>query len=131
MKKIIYSPILKFLAVILFCTSMVLGVLTATAGIEDFYKVTPNLYSFENDFSESWYMASLLQEPERVICNAYHEYYSDAFDEQGNPLSSKFEDLDVYIHRQIKYSLNSDKINYYIQWNQMGGYVNGNVSEIR
>ena len=51
MKKIIYSPILKFLAVILFCTSMVLGVLTATAGIEDFYKVTPNLYSFENDFS--------------------------------------------------------------------------------
>ena len=52
MKKIVYSPIRKFLAVILFCTNMVLGVLTATAGIEDFYKVTPNLYSFEKDFSE-------------------------------------------------------------------------------
>ncbi len=131
MNKIIYSPILKFLAVILFCTNMVLGVLTATAGIEDFYKVTPNLYSFEKDFSESWYMASLLQEPERIVCNAYHEYYSGVLDEQGNPLSSKFEDLDVYIHKQIKNSLRSDKINYYIEWNHMGGYSNGNVSEIR
>ncbi|MBQ6990315.1 MAG: HAMP domain-containing histidine kinase [Clostridia bacterium] len=132
MKKIIYSPILKFLAVILFCTSMVLGVLTATAGIEDFYKVTPNLYSFENDFSESWYMASLLQEPERIVCNAYHEFYSGVLDEQGNPLSSKLEDLDQYIHEAIKYSLESNKINYYIEWNRLGGYANGNsVSDIR
>ena len=132
MKKIVYSPILKFLVLLLFCASMVLGVLTVASGVADFYKVTPNLYSFEEDFSESWYMASLLQEPERIICNAYHEFYSGAFDEQGNPLSSKFEDLDQYIHEAIKYSLESNKINYYIEWNRLGGYANGNsVSDIR
>ena len=53
MRKIIYSSILKLIAVILCITSIVSGVLIVTEGILEYDKEKTDIYSFESDFSES------------------------------------------------------------------------------
>ena len=53
MKKIVYSGVTKFVAVILFIASVVLGTLCVTDGITTYFDEETKVYYFENDFSES------------------------------------------------------------------------------
>ena len=63
MRKVVYSSITKFIAVILFIASIVSGVLIATDGALAYFNQEEEIYNFESDFSESWYISSLLSEP--------------------------------------------------------------------
>ena len=74
MKKIIYSNYTKFIAVVLFITSIVLGALTVTNGIAEYGNEKEVIYRFENDFSEARHFSHLLDAPESAIFNAYHSY---------------------------------------------------------
>ena len=71
MKKIIYSNYTKFIAVVLFITSIVLGALTVTNGIAEYGNEKEVIYRFENDFSEARHFSHLLNAPESAIFNAY------------------------------------------------------------
>ena len=53
MKKIVYSGVTKFIAVILFIASIVLGTLCVTDGLIEYFDEETEVYYFENDFSES------------------------------------------------------------------------------
>ena len=75
MKKIIYSSITKGIAVILFIAFIVFGVLTASGGIVDYCNEEEDIYSFETDFSESWFVSSLLNETENVVFNAFRNAF--------------------------------------------------------
>ena len=75
MRKIIYSSILKLIAVILCITSIVSGVLIVTEGILEYDKEKTDIYSFESDFSESWYMSYLLGIPEEIVYSAYNQTF--------------------------------------------------------
>ncbi len=75
MRKIIYSLPLKITAVILFIASIVLGALTAVSGIVEYQDRDENVYSFESDFSECWYISYLLNEPEYTLIRAYHDSF--------------------------------------------------------
>ena len=75
MRKIIYSSILKLIAVILCITSIVSGVLIVTEGILEYDKEKTDIYSFESDFSESWYMSYLLGIPEEIVYSVYNQTF--------------------------------------------------------
>ena len=61
MKRIVFSSVTKFIAVLLFTASIVLGALAVTDGIIEFYNDDEFIYNFESDFSESWYIRHLLR----------------------------------------------------------------------
>ena len=75
MRKIVYSGALKFIAVLLFIATVVSGVLVATNGVFTYFNQDEDIYAFEEDFSESWFIRSLLDTPESLIYNAYHDVY--------------------------------------------------------
>ncbi len=122
MKRIINSAVLKFVAVLIFIASITLGTLTAAKGIEDYNK-DDYLYSFENDFSESWIVSDLLNEPVQVMRSVYNSVYPETeYDAYGNPVVNY--DID---NRKIKSVIGqyfsdfsgSENINYFVQWNDM------------
>ena len=146
MKKIIYSNYTKFIAVILFIASIVLGALVVTDGISKYFDEEELVYHFENDFSESRYFSHLLDEPENVIFNAYHNLFelsasdnadivpneentlyptdtglSIVNDENGTTVKTKITPNKETIEKNIEERLNNlycnDLINYYIKWN--------------
>ena len=53
MKRFLYSPYTKAIAVILFVLSLALGALCAVNGIAELSKEETIVYQFENSFSES------------------------------------------------------------------------------
>lgn len=112
MRKIVYSGIMKFIAAALLLVSLVSGVLTVTNGIITFYNEKNEIYSFERDFSESWYLSQLLDGPETAIYNAYF----DTFGEYNN---LNTEELKSNVKKRLEEFYNSDKINYYVQWNDV------------
>lgn len=122
MKRIIYSPVLKFLAVLIFIASITLGTLTAAKGIEECNK-DDFLYSFENDFSESWFISGLINEPVQRMLNAYHIVFSEIeYDAYGNPVPK--DDVDSKKLKEIIGQCFSnlsayDEINYFAQWNDV------------
>jgi len=63
MKKIVYSGFLRFVAVILFVGSIVLGVLSVSDGVYSYCREELDVYSLENDFSGSQYLRAMLEEP--------------------------------------------------------------------
>ena len=75
MRKIIYSSILKFIAVILCIASIVLGVLVVIDGILAYDRENMDIYSLENVFAESWYVSYLLSIPEDIVHAAYLETF--------------------------------------------------------
>ena len=85
MRKIVYSGALKLVAVLLFIVTVVSGVLVATNGIFYFDSQEDEIYAFEEDFSESWYIRSLLDTPESLIYGIYHDVYYE-YDEWGNQI---------------------------------------------
>lgn len=123
MKKIVYSGALKLVAVLLFIVTVVSGVLVATNGIFYFDNQEDEIYAFEEDFSESWYIRSLLDTPESLIYGIYHDVYYE-YDEWGNQIhktDSDSEELRLEFEKRITDVFgepnNFEKINYYVLWN--------------
>ena len=84
MKRIVFSNVTKFIAVILFVVSVVMGVLAVTDGIIAFFNEDEFIYNFESDFSQSHYFSYLLNEPENVIFNAYESQFYKYYDKNGH-----------------------------------------------
>lgn len=120
MKRIIYSGFVKFLAVILFVASMVCGVLTATHGIIAFHGEEENVYFFERDFSQSGVISSLLNEPEWAVVSAYHPFTSNGQTyENGIDMEENGKAIGETIQQRFTDFFYDDKINYFVQWNDV------------
>ena len=121
MKKIKYSNYTKFIAVVLFITSIVLGALTVTNGIAEYGNEKEVIYRFENDFSEARHFSHLLDAPESAIFNAYHNFYlvdgeTETVDKE-RPLIVNGETIEQNIKKKLDDLYCADKINYYVKWN--------------
>ena len=121
MKKIIYSNYTKFIAVVLFITSIVLGALTVTNGIAEYGNEKEVIYRFENDFSEARHFSHLLDAPESAIFKAYHNFYlvdgeTETVDKE-RPLIVNGETIEQNIKKKLNDLYCADKINYYVKWN--------------
>lgn len=124
MRKIVYSGALKFIAVLLFIATVVSGVLVATNGVFTYFNQDEDIYAFEEDFSESWFISSLLDTPESLVYNAYHDVYYE-YDEWGHRIHKDIdsEELRLELEKRITEIFgepnNFEKINYYILWNDL------------
>lgn len=122
MKRIVNSTVLKFLAVLIFIASITLGTLTAAKGIEDYNK-DESLYNFENDFSESWIVSDLLNEPVLVMRSVYNSVYPETgYDSYGNPVINYSVDsrkIKSVIGQYFSDFSGSDNINFFVKWNDM------------
>lgn len=114
MKKIIYSSYLKIFAVILFVASIVLGALAVTKGVVAFSNEEDQVYSFENEFSDSWYIGNLLSAPENVVFNAYHRY-----DPYGNPIIQNSAVVANNLQKSFEEFYYAQEVNYFVQWNDL------------
>jgi len=125
-RKIVYSGFLKFLAVILFIAGVVLGALTVTDGIMDFYSEDEFIYGFESDFSQSRYVSHLLDAPENEIFDVYHSFFYKYYDNNGRYAGTETAAAEFMktaaqeIQLRFEDFYYDDKINYFVQWN---GYV--------
>ena len=125
MRKIVYSGALKFIAVLLFIASIVSGVLVATNGVLDYFDQDVDIYAFEKDFSESWYIRSLLNTPESLAYESYHNIFYE-YNEMGYRVPKgdiDSEELRLEFEKRIKEIFgeqnNFEKINYFVQWNDL------------
>lgn len=124
MRKIVYSNITKFIAVLLFIASIVSGVLIASDGVLEYFNQDEEIYNFEGDFSESWYITSLLSEPENIMYMAYHstfyeEKYGEWFVKEDMDSEEIREELTNQLNESFGNHSNFDKLNYYVQWNDL------------
>lgn len=125
MRKVIYSNILKIIAVVLFIASIVLGTLTVTNGVMKYCEEEEEIYSLENDFSESWYVQHLLDTPKGLMYNIYHSTFYRCDDDEctyekvEKESSELQETLRNKIEEQFGNYYNFDKLNYYVQWNDV------------
>ena len=115
MRKFLNAMWLKVPAVILFVACVVCGMLTVTNGVVTYMAEPMDLYSLEEDYSESWYFPSLLSEPESAVFNACNSVLANPF---------RYENVDLYsdeitskIQEVFEPYEYADKINYYIRWN--------------
>ena len=126
MRKIVYSSITKFIAVVIFILGIVGGVLTGADGIMEYCNQEEEIYNFENDFSESWYISNLLGDPENVVYNAYRSVFYE-YDGHGlqRPIDEDIssEEIRLKLENNLKERFaeyyNSGKVNYYVQWNDL------------
>lgn len=122
MKKAVYSSALKFIAVLLFVVSITLGSLAFVKGFSDYHNDDDFVYSFESDFSESWYISNLLNEPALRMLNVYHLAMPESeYDINGNPVikETDTEKVKGVIKQWFNDFEAADKINYFVQWNDM------------
>lgn len=124
MRKVVYSSITKFIAVILFIASIVSGVLIATDGALAYFNQEEEIYNFESDFSESWYISSLLSEPENLVYNAYRSvFYVDDGTGLQHPIKDRIDSEEIRLalvnnlEERFSDCYYSKMINYYVQWN--------------
>ena len=125
MRKVVYSSITKMFAVLLLIACIVTGVLFATAGIFEYFHDEEDIYAFEDDFSESWYVRSLLDTPHNLMYNVYHDVFYE-HDEYGHRIireNVSTDELRTEFIKRMKEIFgeprNFDKINYYVQWNDL------------
>ena len=126
MRKIVYSSITKFIAVVIFILGIVGGVLTGADGIMEYCNQEEEIYNFENVFSESWYISNLLGDPENVVYNAYRSVFYE-YDGYGlqRPIEEDIssEEIRLKLENNLKERFaeyyNSGKVNYYVQWNDL------------
>ena len=122
MRKIVYSNVTKCIAVVLFISSIVCGVLAATDGILEYDSQEEEIYNFESSFSESWYILNLLNDPENVVYYAYRSVFHP-YDDSGNRVSKDINEeetrLEMVHNLEERFSeyYYSEVVNYYIQWN--------------
>ena len=119
MRKVVYSSITKLVAVLLLIACIVVGVLFTTAGIYEYFHSEEEIYAFEDDFSESWYVRSLLDTPHNLMYNVYHDVFYE-HDEYGHRIIRENVSTDELRTEFIKRMeeifgepRNFDKINYY------------------
>ena len=125
MRKVVYSSITKLVAVLLLIACIVVGVLFTTAGIYEYFHSEEDIYAFEDDFSESWYVRSLLDTPQNLMYNIYHDVFYE-YDEYGHRIIREDFSTDELRAELIKRMEeifgepgNFDKINYFVQWNNL------------
>ena len=125
MRKVVYSSITKLVAVLLLIACIVVGVLFTTAGIYEYFHSEEDIYAFEDDFSESWYVRSLLDTPQNLMYNVYHDVFYK-YDEYGHRIIREDFSTDELRAELIKRMEeifgepgNFDKINYFVQWNDL------------
>lgn len=125
MRKILYSSTLKFLAVVLLIACVAGGVLVAAHGVLNYFDQDVDLYDFEEDFSKAKCLSLWLEEPENVMFNAYRSTFLQLEDQTAsdnsveNGSTEKAEKLEANIRKWFEEFENSDKINYYVQWNDV------------
>ena len=113
MKKIIYSNITKFIAVVLFVASIMSGAVGVFKGIVDYEKEEFPVYEMEDNFSEAKYFANLCDAVESAVSHSYHDYYSDSVTQQ-TPDEDTFMQMigetldDLYCYKEV---------DYYVKWN--------------
>ena len=123
MRKIVFSTVVKLIAVLLLIAIILGGVLTVTTGLYEYFAVDEDIYAFEEDFSESWFVSSLLNTPQSLMDGVYHHIYYE-YNEYG--LQSVKEPTDALraafteeLVERFGNSNNFEKIDYYVQWNDM------------
>lgn len=123
MKKIIYSSAVKMIAVLLFVACVALGVLTVADGVITFLNEEKEIYSFERDFSKSWFLSYLLDQPESAMFSAYRATFPQ-FDKEGrqikwdaDAISEKKDELEANIKEAFRDFYDSDKVNFFVSWN--------------
>ncbi len=126
MRKVVYSSITKVIAVVLFIAGIVSGVLIAADGFLEYFNQEEEIYNFESDFSESWYISSLLGEPENLVYNAYRSvFYVDDASGFLRPKNDKIdsEEIRLALEKNLKERFSnyyySEMINYYVRWNDL------------
>lgn len=125
MRKVIYSNILKTIAVVLFIASIVLGALAVTNGVMKYCKEEEEVYSLEKEFSESWYVQHLLDVPKDLMYSIYQStfYRYDEYDYTNKKVEKEPAELQETLKNKIEEQFgnynNFDKLNYYIQWNDI------------
>ena len=105
MRKIVYSVPLKIIVVLLFIASIVSGVLFATKGFWDYSNQDMDIYSFDEEFSQSRYISSLLGEPESIILSVYYDVFYEEYDEMDYFVPKEdadSEELRVEFEKRIK-----------------------------
>ncbi|MBQ9150903.1 MAG: HAMP domain-containing histidine kinase [Clostridia bacterium] len=143
MKKVIYSNITKALAVILFIASIVSGVLVVIDGIVQSEQEKEYIYGFENEFTDSKHIRSLLEAPQYTILSAYYDVYhkEDVKPElgtgiiedgvpteapeteltteriEGSKIPADTALLEQRIRERLKDLYCSDRIDYFVEWN--------------
>ena len=126
MRKIVYSSITKLVAVVLFIACIVSGVLIAADGVLEYYNQEEEIYLFESDFSESWYISNLLGDPQVIVYNAYRSVFY-VYDGLGHkrPIEGDITSeenrmaLEKYLKERFSEYYNSERVNYYVQWNDL------------
>ncbi|MBQ5825517.1 MAG: hypothetical protein IIW48_12020, partial [Clostridia bacterium] len=121
MKKIIYSTALKFTAVLLFVLSLTLGTLFAANGFVDYSSEDEHIYTFESDFSQSHDISNLLNEPVMRMLSVYRVAFNE-YDVYGRPVVNDEVDAEKIkgiINQWFSYFADAEKINYFVQWNDM------------
>ena len=123
MRKIVFSTVVKLIAVLLLIAIILGGVLTVTTGLYEYFAVDEDIYAFEEDFSESWFVSSLLNTPQSLMDGVYHHIYYE-YNEYG--LQSVKEPTDALraafteeLVERFGNSNNFEKIDYYVQWNDL------------
>ena len=123
MRKIVFSSVVKLIAVLLLIAIIIGGVLTVTTGLYEYFAVDEDIYAFEEDFSESWFVSSLLNTPQSLMDGVYHHIYYE-YNEYG--LQSVKEPTDALraafteeLVERFGNPHNFEKIDYYVQWNDM------------
>ena len=138
MKKFLFSPWLKAVAVILFLASLTLGCLAGIQGIEYFWEEDNLIYDFGSSLEDSWYFRHLISLPEDAVLGSLHDVtymdpyagYSGIIDEttptiEQSPNSTELaEVLEQELYKRIEDRLNSlpylEYIEYYVN-------LNGNI----
>ena len=123
MRKIVFSSPVKLLAVLLLVASIIGGVFVTTAGLYAYFSVDEEIYNFEGDFSESWFVSSLLNTPQNLMYSAYDQVYYD-YDQYGYQITKDPSDeLRAVLAEKLTEVFgnphNFEKINYYVQWNDL------------
>ena len=123
MRKIVFSTVVKLIAVLLLIAIILGGVLTVTTGLYEYFAVDEDIYAFEEDFSESWFVSSLLNTPQSQMDGVYHHIYYE-YNEYG--LQSVKEPTDALraafteeLVERFGNPHNFEKIDYYVQWNDL------------
>lgn len=131
MRRIVYSGFVKFIAVLLFIASIVSGVLLAANGIFAYFGEDEEVYTFEKDFSQSWYIRSLLDTPEYMMLGVYQDIFYEydlyyEYDEYGRQNPQNVKD-DEQLRAEMESKLtetfgngdNFESIQYFVQWNDL------------
>ena len=124
MKRIVYSGLLKFLAVLLFITGIVGGVLTVTDGMIAYFDEETEIYMFEKDFSDSSFIHHQLSRPENIIYSVYQSIYyeqNNHYDSSNRKdfLSNNRDEIEQRLTNEFSYITQDDYIDYYVQWNDL------------